>query len=177
MITAQSKSNKSYIQEKPQFEWIACDCSRIFRAHETTAITIMNNVRASIERLDSQSQNDAKESNQFEWMWWEEHLYVYASVRACALTIQFIVKYKSSLYSAHTLAAQQEPKLKQQNTQTRTHTHTQRVVCASLTFDYSLFSHSMLVFLFDIAEIATTNKHSSSFSHRLTAATFFLRSL
>lgn len=34
-------------------------------AHETTAITIMNNIRASIERLDVQSQNDAEESNQF----------------------------------------------------------------------------------------------------------------
>lgn len=42
-----------------------------------------------------------------------------ASVRACALTIQFIVKSKRSLYSAHThtraLAnTQQGPKLKQQ---------------------------------------------------------------
>lgn len=37
-------------------------------AHETTAITIMNNIRASIERLDVQSQNDAEESNQFRWM-------------------------------------------------------------------------------------------------------------
>lgn len=145
---------------KPQFKWI--DCSRVFRPHETTAITIMNNIRASIERLDSQSRNDARESNQFEWMWWKEHPCMCVRVR---VFVRVHSQY-NSLWNLNAVCIQLTHTLvrllthsKGQNSNNK---HT-TAVCASLTFDYSLFSHSVLVLLFDIAEIATTSKHSSSF--------------
>lgn len=91
-ITAQSK-----IQRIVQFKrmTIDCGCSKFFRAHETTAITIMNNIhrvnRAQrlakpkrCQGIKSIWMNVMRETAICVWEW--------VSVYACALIIQFIVK-------------------------------------------------------------------------------------